>query len=592
MPLGGLLTVGAVTAGAGLIGAGGAAAGGVGHNGTNVTNFGDTSQYDPNQFNYGGNRYGAADAANRYRGMAENAQGRAPVQADFSGAQPDYQYAAGHAAMAGGDRDAASNVANLMYQRATGAVPSIAQQQAAIGMRQNQAMQMAGAASARGPAGLALAQQNAANGIANGNAQISGQAQVNAAQERMQAEQAASGAYGNLYGMDANSRDAEIARQQYGANLATQQQQFNSGLGMQQRGLNDAMTLGMTGYETGVQNAQLNANMQQQGLLANSFQSSQGQRLGLNQSNADNQWKPFEMGLGAMSGGSSAITAGMKPPTPTPSDDRMKNIYGGAGLLSDDRAKLIKAYQAGQQQAHYDITQADRAEADRIGARADSRAARGAMQMLSPIPGSTAEGALNIGRGIVDNGRSVAGYLGEHQAPQYVQQGAPQGDRQVGRVIGASVPGEALPPGVAMTPHPLPAAPTPDEMRYRIEQDRADRDERAAFDKWEAMSPERKAWMDAEQRRMGGTDRTTAQLGQGLAPIAYEYKPGMGPPGDRVGVRAQGALGTPLTAPMIIQRPDGMLAIDHAQGLGTALAGIGHLAQKVAAHDRELGRKR
>jgi hypothetical protein len=43
---------------------------------------------------------------------------------------------------------------------------------------------------------------------------------------------------------------------------------------------------------------------------------------------------------------------------------------------------------------------------------------------------------------------------------------------------------------------------------------------------------------------------------------------------------------------MVVQRPDGLYAIDQQQGLGTALAGVGHLAQKVADHDRELARRR
>jgi hypothetical protein len=89
--------------------------------------------------------------------------------------------------------------------------------------------------------------------------------------------------------------------------------------------------------------------------------------------------------------------------------------------------------------------------------------------------------------------------------------------------------------------------------------------------------------------KLAGTDRITRQLGEGLAPIEFEYKPGLGPQGRRPGVRAQGALTQPLTAPMVTRRPDGYLGIDQAQGLGTALAGVGHLSRKVAELEKRKG---
>ena len=73
----------------------------------------------------------------------------------------------------------------------------------------------------------------------------------------------------------------------------------------------------------------------------------------------------------------------------------------------------------------------------------------------------------------------------------------------------------------------------------------------------------------------------TDQLALGLAPIRFEYKPGMGPPGPRTGVRAQAMETQSVTAPAIRKRPDGLREIDQAAGLSTALAGVGHLAQRV-----------
>ena len=325
---------GAIAAGVGLLGAGGAAAGGIGRNGTSVTNFGDTSQYNPNAFNYGGWSGGANEAASRYAGQAAGAQYRGAAQADYGQAN-NY----GGLANAWNDqsfqaRQAQGNVAGLMYNRATGAVPSIAGQQAAADQaalqrqaaeqsRSAQAQQMAAAASARGPAGLALAQQGAANNIANSNGAIgaasanamqgiSQQAQVNAAQERMQAEQGAMGAYSGMRQGDQSSQGLAQGMQ---GQLA-QQAQYQAGLQQQQHGLNDAMTLGMTGYETGVQGANLAAQQNQQGILSGSFGQAQGLRADVNQNNANNAWKYVNMGLGAAQGGLGMGMQGVAPPVP------------------------------------------------------------------------------------------------------------------------------------------------------------------------------------------------------------------------------------------------------------------------------------
>jgi hypothetical protein len=81
----------------------------------------------------------------------------------------------------------------------------------------------------------------------------------------------------------------------------------------------------------------------------------------------------------------------------------------------------------------------------------------------------------------------------------------------------------------------------------------------------------------------------TKQLAEGLAPIRFDYKPGMGPPGTKTGVRAQAMESQPLTASAVGRRPDGMRVIKPAEGLSTALAGVGLLAQRVQALE---GRRR
>lgn len=271
----------AIPIAAGVIGLGataGAAAAGVGKNTARATNFGKTDQYDRSKFMYGGTPGYAESASNRYQGLAAAAQGRAAAQADYRNANLSLKNANG--------------MATLMAMRARGSVPSIAQMQADRQMQQAAASQASMAASARGPAALALAQQNAANNVANMQGSVSSQAQINAANERMQAEQAAFGAYGNL-----SAQQAQMA-------------QYNAGLQQQQRGLNDQMTLGMTGNEMAVRQAQLQAGMQQQGLLAGSFGQQQAANMGVNQANAQREMQMFGMGLGAIQG---AASMGMPP---------------------------------------------------------------------------------------------------------------------------------------------------------------------------------------------------------------------------------------------------------------------------------------
>lgn len=205
-----------------------------------------TPTTDPNAYQYGGAQGGADEAANRYRYGAESSQNRQGAQAGYAGADAAYEQAQG-------SRANQASLASRMAARAAGKTPSIAGMQAQQDMQRAQAAQMAASASARGPAALALAQQNAANNVANAQGQISGQAQINSANERRAAEQAAFGAYGSMRGTD-------LAGQQQLA----QQSQFNAQLQQNQHALNDQMQLGMTQAEMGVRNAQLGAGQNQQ----------------------------------------------------------------------------------------------------------------------------------------------------------------------------------------------------------------------------------------------------------------------------------------------------------------------------------------
>lgn len=277
-----------------------------GKNTTRAPTFGETPQYDPHKFEYGGRPSGASDDAFRYRSATEQAQGRQAPQADFSNARPDYNYAAQWGNHVGADRTAQAQAAGLMMNRAQGLTPSLAQMQADRQMQQATAAQASMAASARGPAGLALAQQNAANNLAGAQGAISNQAQINAANERMLAEQSAFGAYSGIRQGDTGMVNDEAQRAQYGATLASDQQRFNAQQRLQQGQFNDAYGLGMTNAERGVRSDELMGGVQQQRTLAGSLDTQQQLLDRQGQANADREFDYLKMGLGAIEGKASA----------------------------------------------------------------------------------------------------------------------------------------------------------------------------------------------------------------------------------------------------------------------------------------------
>ncbi len=305
-----LLIAAAIAAAATAAAAGGGAASGIGKDTTKSPSFGETPFYDPNKFRYGGTQGKALMDASRYQRQAEEAQQRGAPQANFSGAQPDYNSTRRWEDLAGTTRGQQGAAAGLMMDRATGVAPSIAQQQADRQMQQAQAAQASQLASARGAGGLALAQQNAANNVAGMQGQISGQAQINAAQERMQAEQAAYNAFSGMRQGDTSAANDQAQRAQFNAGLLTDQQKYNAGLQIQQRTLNDQMTGAMTGYERGVRSDELQGGIAQQRALAGSVDTQGQEHAQEGRDNANRQMDWFKMGIGGFSGAAQAGSAG------------------------------------------------------------------------------------------------------------------------------------------------------------------------------------------------------------------------------------------------------------------------------------------
>jgi hypothetical protein len=239
---------------------------------------------DDNAYEYGGQAGGADAAANKYASYGQNAQQR-------QGVYTDYGKANGWEQEGQNVRGRQSQVADTMLARAMGQTPSIAQMQADRQMQQAAAEQASAAAGARGPGAMALAQQNAASNVANAQANISGQAQVNAAGERMQAEQAAMGAYGGMRGQDAQSQQ-----------MAANQAQFQSQMNDAQRARNDQYQMGMTQAEMGVRNSQLSAQQNKQAQQSGNAQAAQTINAGVAGQNAASAQS---MGMGVLGMGAS-----------------------------------------------------------------------------------------------------------------------------------------------------------------------------------------------------------------------------------------------------------------------------------------------
>lgn len=244
---------------------------GRGQNKRTATGFYNQPGYDPNASNFGGYAGGLNDYRNELERRRQAVDGRAAFTADY-GETDRYQN------MGLESRGAQGRVANLMWQRASGQVPSIAEQQATRQMGQAVAAQGALAASARTPGGLALANQTRANNVANVQSGISNQAQINAAQERERAEQAAFGAFSGMRQGDTQGEALAGQRAQFQA----QQQQAN-------RNANDQRAFGNEQLEAQALGQSLNAKVANQGVLAGSHNTAEAQNQQTGNQNAQNK---------------------------------------------------------------------------------------------------------------------------------------------------------------------------------------------------------------------------------------------------------------------------------------------------------------
>lgn len=278
------------------------------------------------------------------------AQYRGGADADYMNAEMDRRRGL---EARGGQQD----VFNMALARAKGQVPSIAEQQAQRDAGRLVADQSSIAAGARGPAALALAQQQNANNSATGVSNISQNAQINAATERERAEQAA---YGMATGMRQGDQSA------FGA---------NSG----QAGQKGQLGLGYSGLENSVRQSQQQGSTNREALRTGQYNAAQSRNMQGTDANNNSNMTVASGILGMATSGAGALSderakrginpLGMSdfigrdaPPTatwgvgsgmgPTQAEEYLQRNVNEANAEEARQKQLESDYQAGKAQAH------------------------------------------------------------------------------------------------------------------------------------------------------------------------------------------------------------------------------------------------
>lgn len=405
------LIIAGAAAAAGAIGGIAGSAAGVGQNRRQAGAFYDpkgerNTGYDPNAAMWNGDpearaKYQAAMDARGWHAERRAAPQSTGVQAQYGRAN-DWDSQSQYA------REAQGGIAGLMAARARGEVPSIASQQAALDqaaihqnaqnqmgllqqgganqIRQSQAQQAAQAGSARGAAGVALAGQSAANNNANTSqavghnvAQQSGnigmmaaqagqnvgnQAQVNAANERLAAEQAAFGAYSGMRGGDVQSQGQAAEQAQFQAGLTQQNDQFNTGAQLQSRQVNDARVMGYENLYADASKAEMAAKGQQQATIAGSYNAAEGVNQATAQKNAETKAGFFKQIFSSDERTKQPLSSVWDEKPKEEEGGMMKSMMSmmggaggaaggaskGGGFMSDTRAKEAALLARGRQQ--------------------------------------------------------------------------------------------------------------------------------------------------------------------------------------------------------------------------------------------------
>lgn len=230
----------------------------------------------------------AQNMANRYQGMGGSIAQQMGNEASGSYNAGQYFSSQGNNA-----RTSQTDALGLMASAAQGNQPSAAQIQQQQGLDAAMKSQQALAASARGPGALAAAQGQAASNTAQLQQQAAAQGSQLRAQEMAQAR-------GDYMAGATGIRGQDITA----ANNAN-----TLGLGQQTLGFNTQKGYEDLGFNTYTN--QLNANMAQQGLFSQNYNTAQGQNLGFDEAamgaNAQTSGNMLSGGLGMTGSGLSTI---------------------------------------------------------------------------------------------------------------------------------------------------------------------------------------------------------------------------------------------------------------------------------------------
>ncbi len=254
----------------------------------------EEQKIDKGAYNYDGEEGGADKASARYAQGAIDAQKRTAEQANYTNANIDRDQGQQ-------SRTSQGDALSMLKSQADGTAPSVAKMSADNSMGKIAAEQSSAAASARGPAALALAQQTAAANTSAAQGNVANAAAVASAQERAEAQ--------NSYLTGATTMRAgdNASRTQ-----SAQQEQFQAQLREKQRAQNDAVTADMTKNEIGVQTAQLGAKQNEQAQGSANKNAAQGINAGVAAQNAgtaqQNGQAVIGMAASAAGGAASAVS--------------------------------------------------------------------------------------------------------------------------------------------------------------------------------------------------------------------------------------------------------------------------------------------
>ncbi len=257
-----------------------------------------SSGYNAGKYEYGGKAGMADSQAGYYMGLGAGSQNRMGAQADYTAANADRQ----NAALARAQQDQALG---LQRDAAMGLTPSVAQQQMQQGLDQAMRGQESQRSSARGAAGVAMADYAAAGNIASAQQQVGVQSSILRAQEMAQARDAYQAGATGMRGMDYSAA-------QQAAGMA----QFQTEQEMRQRQMNDQRELGMYGAAEGIRGQQMQGNLQQQSAMMNAYLENQRLYQAREAGEAAQAGQAVQMGIGGAAGAASALASAYMRPDP------------------------------------------------------------------------------------------------------------------------------------------------------------------------------------------------------------------------------------------------------------------------------------